>query len=320
MLRIVLLIAGVILLIIQHNIQPLSVQLQSILFFSGIVVLGIPHGAADLLVATRNSATQKKSFSPVRFFVNYLGRLIIFSAILWLFPFTGILLFLVFAAYHFGETDLYQFKTDGFSGKLFVISYGLVVLGVILLHHFEEVRPLLMQFNATVKHASFIDVIGLYRYRILSCIGVLFFASTFFYFLANRNTEQHQGQFLVQLAVIIFILFNLPMVPGFTFYFILWHSVLSLRNIIKYLRKDSLFSARLISKQLLLYSLCAIVGICLFGLAGFMFISTNTMMLYVFLSLAVLTAPHMEVMHDMYMSMRNNTTLITVILFTTLNF
>ncbi len=305
MIRIVLLIAGAILLIVQHYIQPLSVQLQSIIFLSGIVVLGIPHGAADLLVAIQNSASQKKSFSPVRFFVNYLGRLILFSAIFWFFPFTGNLLFVIFAAYHFGETDLYQFKTNTFSGKFFVISYGLVVLGVILLNHFEEVKPLFMQFNAGIKYESYINLIGQYRYTILSCIAVLFFASTFFYFSANSNTEQQQGQFLVQFAVILFILYNLPMILGFTFYFILWHSVLSLRNIIKYLRKDGLFSAKLILNQLAFYSMLAIAGIGLFGIAGFMFISNNTMMVYVFLGLAVLTAPHMEVMHDMYMSMRN---------------
>ena len=310
MIRIVLLIAGTLLLLVQHYIQPLSVQLQSIIFLSGIIVLGIPHGAADLLVATQNSAYQKKLFSPVRFFVNYLGRLILFSAILWFFPLTGNLLFIIFAAYHFGETDLYQFKTNTFSGKFFIICYGLVVLGVILLNHFEEVKPLFMQFDAGIKYESFINVIGLHRYTILSFTGVLFFSSAFFYFSANSNTEQQQGQFLVQFAVILFILYNLPMILGFTFYFILWHSVLSLRNIIKYLRKDGLFSATLISKQLALYSILAITGIGLFGIAGFMFTSNSAMMVYVFLGLAVLTAPHMEVMHDMYKSMRSKSTIL----------
>lgn len=310
MIRIALLIAGAILLMVQHYIQPLSVQLQFIIFLCGIVVLGIPHGAADLLVATQNSASQKKTFSPVWFFINYLGRLILFSAIFWFFPLTGNLLFIIFAAYHFGETDLYCFKTNTFSGKFFVISYGLVVLGVILLNHFEEVKPLFMQFNAGIKYESFINLIGLYRYTILSGIAVLFFASSFFYFSVNSNTEQQQGHFLVQLAVMLFILYHLPMILGFTFYFILWHSVLSLRNIITYLRKDGLFSATLISKQLALYSMLAIAGISLFGIAWFIFISNNAIVVYVFLGLAVLTAPHMEVMHNMYKSMRSKSTIL----------
>lgn len=310
MIRIVILIAGALLLMVQHYIQPLSVSLQFVIFFSGIVVLGIPHGAADLLVATQNSASQKKAFSPVWFFINYLGRLVLFAVILWVFPLIGNLLFIIFAAYHFGETDLYQFKTNTFSGKLFVISYGLLILGVILLNHFEEVKPLFMQFNAGIKYESFINFTGQYRYTILSAIGVFFFTSTFIYFSANSNSEQQQGQFIVQFAVILFILYNLPMILGFSFYFILWHSVISLRNIIQYLRKDGLFSATLITKQLSLYSILAMAGIGVFGIAGFMFISNNAMMVYIFLGLAVLTAPHMEVMHDMYKSIRNKSTVL----------
>lgn len=304
MIRILLLMAGAVLLFIQHYIYPLSVQLQVTSFLCGIILLGIPHGAADLLVATQNSTAQTKSFSPAKFFIKYLGRLILFATLFWFFPLAANLIFIVFAAYHFGETDLHQFKTNTLPGKSFVISYGLLVLGVILLNHFEEVKPLFMQFEAGIKYESFIDHIGLYRYTILSFIAVLFFSSAFFYFSVNNNNDQ-QGKFLVQFAVILFILYNLPMIVGFTFYFVLWHSVLSLRNIVKYLRKDGLFSTMVISKQLAFYSLLAIAGIGLFGLTGFMFISNNAMMVYVFLGLAVLTAPHMEVMHGMYSSMRD---------------
>ena len=96
------------------------------------------------------------------------------------------------------------------------------------------------------------------------------------------------------------------MVLGFTFYFILWHSVLSLRNITHYLSKDGLFSTKLIVKQIGLYSLLAMLGVILFGLTGSMFVSNNSMLVYVFLGLAVLTAPHMQIMQQMYKSIRNN--------------
>jgi hypothetical protein len=91
---------------------------------------------------------------------------------------------------------------------------------------------------------------------------------------------------------------------GFTFYFVLWHSVLSLKNIVSYLRQDNLFSFRLILKQIGFYSLLASVGVCMVGLGGFMFTNNNTMASYVFLGLAVLTAPHMQIMHIMYHNIR----------------
>jgi beta-carotene 15,15'-dioxygenase len=306
MTRVVLLITGFVLLVVQQYIQAVPVKVQVIVFLTGIILLGVPHGAADLLVAARNTESNKQTFSRIRFFINYLGRLLLFAAVLWFFPLVGNLLFIIFAAYHFGETDLCHFNTNSMVGKLFVISYGLVILAVILMHHFEEVKPLFASFDAGVQHAGFINWLDEYRYVILSFCGVLFFASTFFYFATSPPGQCGQGQFLVQFSLIVFILYNLPMMLGFTFYFIVWHSLLSLRNIIRYLRKDGLFSQGIIVRQVSLYSLLAMGGICLFGLTGFMFTDTNIMVVYIFLGLAVLTAPHMQIMHDMYRTIRYN--------------
>ena len=90
------------------------------------------------------------------------------------------------------------------------------------------------------------------------------------------------------------------MLLGFTFYFVLWHSLLSLKNIVFYLREKNKVSYQSITKQIILYSFLAIVGIGLFGLTGFMFINKNAVAGYIFLGLAVLTAPHMGIMYEMY--------------------
>ena len=305
MLRIVLLFSGCILLLFQQYILALSNSTQFILFLSGILLLGVPHGAADLLVATQTANSRKKLFSKLRFLTIYISRLFAFAAILWFFPLAGNLLFILFAAYHFGETDLYQFKTNTLAGKAFVVFYGLLILSVILLHHFEEVKPLLQLFSAGKENAVFINWIDANRYNVISVSGILFFTATFIYFLKNRDTVTNdKGQFLIRLAVILLILFNLPMLLGFTFYFVVWHSVLSLNNITTYLRKDNLNTQSSITKEIVFYSVLAIGGIALFGLTGFMFINSNAVVGYLFLGLAVLTAPHMQIMHDMYNSLR----------------
>jgi len=305
MLRFTLLVAGCILLLFQQYILPIDTGVQFIIFLCGILVLGVPHGAADLLVATKNAGNSEKKFSSVRFLVVYISRLFLFAVTLWFFPVAGNLLFILFAAYHFGETDLYQFKTNTFIGKLFVISYGLLILCVILLHHFEEVKPLFQMFKSGEENAALINWLDLHRYNIISVSGILFFTTTFVYFLRNNNTDsKDKGEFLIRFAVILLILFNLPMLLGFTFYFVVWHSVLSLNNIIIYLRKNSFYTKNNITRQIVLYSILAIGGIGLFGLTGFMFVSSNAIVGYLFLGLAVLTAPHMQIMHDMYNSLR----------------
>ena len=185
MMRIVLLIVGALLLLFQQYIIPVSTNTQFVIFLSGIILLGVPHGAADLLVANRTANVEKKAFSKLRFLVIYISRLFLFAAILWFFPVAGNLLFILFAAYHFGETDLHQFKTNTLTGKLFVISYGLVILSVILLHHFEEVKPIYKLFEAGKENEILINWIDVNRYYILSATGILFFTSTFVYFLQN---------------------------------------------------------------------------------------------------------------------------------------
>ena len=305
MLRIVLLLSGCVLLLFQQYILPFNNGTQFIIFLSGILLLGVPHGAADLLVATQNANSSKKLFSKFRFLTVYISRLFAFAAVLWFFPLAGNLLFILFAAYHFGETDLYQFNTNTISGKAFVIFYGLLILAIILLHHFEEVKPLFQLFNAGKQNTLFINWLDVNRYNVISVSGVLFFTATFIYFLQNSNTGTNdKGQFLIRFAVILLILFNLPMLLGFTFYFVVWHSVLSLNNITAYLRKTNSNTQNSITRQIILYSVLAIGGIALFGLTGFMFINSNAMVGYLFLGLAVLTAPHMQIMHDMYNSIR----------------
>lgn len=305
MIRIVLLITGCLLLIFQQYLVSINTSSQFIIFLIGILLLGVPHGAADLLVANRNADAGKKVFSRIWFLAIYISRLFLFAAILWFFPVIGILLFIFFAAYHFGETDLYKFKTNTLLGKLFVISYGLVILAVILLQHFEEVKPVFQLFEAGKKNELLINWIDINRYYILSVTGILFFITTFIYFLRNGNNDiTEKGQFLIHFAVILFILFNLPMLLGFTFYFVVWHSVISLNNIVMYLRNNNTYPLNVIFRQILMYSALAITGIGLFGLTGFMFISSNAVAGYIFLGLAVLTAPHMQIMHDMYNSIR----------------
>ena len=308
MLRIVLLLFGCLLLLVQQFVYPLSTNLQFIIFIIGILLLGVPHGAADLLVATQNADGGKRAFSKIRFLSVYMGRLLLFAATLWFFPVVGNILFIFFAAYHFGETDLYQFKTDTLTGKLFVISYGLVILSVILLHHFEDVIPLLLQFESGRENISLINWIDIHRYHILSVSGMLFFTIAFIYFLRNNHPGNNEsGFFLIRFGIILFILFNLPMLLGFTFYFVVWHSFLSLHNIVSYLRNKSRFDKITIAKQILFYSGLAIAGIVVIG-SGFMFMSTSATMGYLFLSLAVLTAPHMQIMHEMYYRIRTGLT------------
>jgi Brp/Blh family beta-carotene 15,15'-monooxygenase len=301
MIKSILLLLGFLLLLAVENFDFISENTQFAVFILSIVLLGIPHGAADLLVATKNAVETNQTFSKNKFLFVYVGRLLLFGTILILAPVAGSILFIMFSAYHFGETDLHEFKTNTLLGKIFVISYGLLILGIILLPHFEEVLPIIELFSATKNYKEIILWISVNRFLILSIITFIFFLSTFVYFLKNNRLEKRgAGEFLVRFAGLAFILFNLPLLLGFTFYFVCWHSFISLSNIVKYLRVDKSVSYVSIAKQILMYSSIAILGVVLSGLAGFMFLNYNSIAGYTFVGLAVLTAPHLEIMYNMY--------------------
>ena len=178
MLQIVLLLTGLILLLLQHYLQPFSSAHQLFIFLAGIIFLGVPHGAADLLVAMQNAGTGKKTFSKLSFFKSYLGRLILFAAALWLFPMFGIILFIFFAAYHFGETDLHHCKTETLPGKMLVTSYGLVILSVMLLVNVDEVKPILQILQPGLEQSRIFIILESQRIILIAFSGVIFLIST----------------------------------------------------------------------------------------------------------------------------------------------
>jgi len=301
--RIILLTIGIALLLLQQFVNPFSTQLQFNLFISGIILLGIPHGAADMLVATEN-APDKKSFSAKSFHLNYVARLAAFALLFWLFPVATNLLFIGIAAFHFGETDLIRFNSTKLSGKFFVTAYGILILFVIILPHFETLKPLCALFTSGKKNEGFIAFIYDNRYTILMVSAAIFLVISIWYILTNAIKFNELCKFFAEYATLLFVLYHLPMILGFTFYFVMWHSVFSLKNIFRYLSKDGLISSVTIAKKISFYSLLSFVGFIIFGSAGFLFLGNNELIAYVFLFLAVLTAPHMQVMHNMYKNIK----------------
>ncbi len=300
----IILVIGLLIVFFQQFIFPIPLRSQFIIFMIGIIILGIPHGAADLLVATNNNEIRNKAFSKIKFLSLYVFRLTIFALALYFLPLIGNIMFIFFAAYHFGETDLYKFKTDALIGKLLVISYGLLILCMILLSHFDEVKLLLLQYESGHKYLQFIKSIDR-NHSVIILFSFCFFIITLYYYLSLFKTQTKIIRLVfVKLIFILFIIYNLPMLLGFTFYFVVWHSILSIIRIVGYLKQKSINTTSIIAKQISLYSLLAIVGLGIFGYSSFIFLNVSSLIVYIFGGLAVLTAPHMQVMHEMYISLR----------------
>lgn len=298
-----LLFVGLSLLVIQHYFKIFPGQLQFILFVAGIILLGVPHGAADLLVATQNKFYRRKSFSVSKFFISYLGRLALSAIILYFFPLTGIAVFILLASYHFGQTDLEKLPSDRYSKHLFTIAYGLLILSTILLQHFDEVKPLYHLFYSVDKIPFILNFIDFNRSALQIVILVFCISTVLFYIINNIAQLKQIFPVVMQLIVLVIIIYSLPMLLGFTFYFIMWHSLSSLTNIVAYLSSSGTYTISEITKQIIIYSLLAMGGIVIGGFAGYLLIDDKSIIIYTLLGLAVLTTPHMQVMNEMYIAL-----------------
>ncbi len=300
MIKLILLLAGLSLFIVHHFGGQVSGNIQLISLMAGVVLLGIPHGAADLLVATKNEVEKNKHFSKRSFHINYMSRMVLFGLLLWVLPMVGIVLFILFAAYHFGETDINKYKENSLLGKIYVTSYGIVILAVMLLSHARQLLPMSGIFHSLDNQELLINSIERYRLFIFLAIILTFLILTGFYFHYIQATIKSGVLMIGQLFILLFILYNLPPLLGFVFYFVGWHSVLSLKYIVEYLSKDGLTTGKRIAHQIIFYSLLAIGGMIVFAAAGLFFFHKSAPTFYIFLGLAVLTAPHMHIMQDMY--------------------
>jgi lycopene beta-cyclase len=130
--------------------------LDSALFMWGAVgvlgllflVIGIPHGALD-------GFDLRRRMSMGQFIFKYL-IMMFFIAILWLVvPIVGLAVFLLFSAWHFGQTDFEEWGLSRASGAF---VWGVNVLALMLMPHLNDVaavlRPIGFDIPELWLHAS----------------------------------------------------------------------------------------------------------------------------------------------------------------------
>jgi Brp/Blh family beta-carotene 15,15'-monooxygenase len=306
LLKNLILFAGLLLMLLNANLYEFSEQLQLKVFIVGIIIFGIPHGGADRLVASKNLSYQNKQFSKFRFNLVYLGNVGLISLLLICFPVLGFTLFLFLSAYHFGESDLHALSGQKVLGKIVTFNYGVLILGVIFLPEFKQVQAGIESLHSNPGSLKFLGWITAHRLEILTSVAILFILNSFIYFYYNRSVFKASYVQLLQNTVLILILYKLPLLLSFSFYFLFWHSMFSLKNILRYLLKDNTGHAAMVYKEIAINSGIATAGIVLFGLLGYNYSQNQNLIVYAVSGLAVLTASHMQIMHQMYQNLRSS--------------
>lgn len=269
-----------------------SVENQVFMGFAFILTFGILHGANDLLIL-QNLITEKLaiSFSKMLFYyvlVVFLGGFLFFVV-----PSLILIFFILISGFHFGEQQLDYLDSKIQTKTLLLIrtSYGLVVLFLLFAVHPKEVQLIIGEItshNFPIHYIKF----GLILVLIVFVISLL-------YLYFKTDTSKYKIMLEIFYLVVFAIIFRVSsLIWGFAIYFIVWHSIPSLIDQIKFLYGDlSKTNSIKYLKSAMPYWIISITGLSLFY---FIFKDIKLFNSLFFSFLAAITFPHVLVILKMF--------------------
>ncbi|WP_084273502.1 Brp/Blh family beta-carotene 15,15'-dioxygenase [Maribacter antarcticus] len=266
--------------------------IENMLAYLLILTFGILHGANDIKLLQK---ANKKINTKKGFFITliYYTLFVLGSGLLFLFiPTVALAAFVLFSGYHFGEQHwVSKIKVPSVLNSIFLSTYGIFILFLIFSAHAIEVSLVIEQI------CGFNIPINFYSYGVLSTgiITCLFGAISY----AKKKIKFNVVKQLFFILVLTIVFYSSSLLLAFAIYFILWHSLPSMVDQIKYLYGAVTISN--IKKYVVssfTYWLISVLGM------GIMLIlfkdNLSTSLAFFFSFLAAITFPHVLVINRLY--------------------
>ena len=273
----------------------LPVIYQDILGFILILSIGVIHGANDLLIIKKY--TRKNSLkSQISYFLYYLGLVFLGFIFFYLFPSIALLSFVLVSIYHFGEQhwEVNTSNADFINTKRIypIILHGLVFFVIVFMNNIDIVNDVLLSFNTISLDYTYL--------RILLIVLFLIYMSLLLLYKSIRGYFVDEFIFFILLFLLTL---NSSLIFGFSIYFIFFHSVLSIKDQVKYIYGDD--NSQYIKKYLI-SALPYFILALLFLIGSYLFIDFESLDILpiMFTFLAAITFPHVIVIEKMYSSMK----------------
>jgi Brp/Blh family beta-carotene 15,15'-monooxygenase len=270
----------------------LSTKIQIMLGFFLIFTFGILHGANDLLLI-QNIKTVKQSNSWFKILGYYVIVVLTGALLFYTIPQVALLLFILVSAYHFGEQqwqDVLEALTKWFQ-MAFQFLYGFIILQLLFVFHSDEVQSIIVNI-------ANINIPSQYFVLLLQISSISFIVlSAYLYWKSEKIRKKLLLEFFY--LVLFAILFkSSSLIWGFAIYFVLWHSIPSIIDQIKFLNGS--FSLKYFidyCKAAGIYWLISIIGI---TLIYYMCKEEQLFNALFFSFLAAITFPHAVVITNMF--------------------
>jgi Brp/Blh family beta-carotene 15,15'-monooxygenase len=257
-----------------------------------IFTFGILHGANDLKLMSHSGNARSDS---KQFFLTFLYYVLFVLGCALLFYFLAsfaLLFFILFSAYHFGEQHWSHTlrKTIGMNG-VFYTSYGLLLLLLLFTSHSAEVSDIIEEITGISVHKEF------YRYALW--LSILTTSILYGIIQKSKVLTWFTLKEFFYLCLFLLVFSTASLLWSFAIYFILWHSLPSMLDQIRYLYGD--YSKEHMLRYVLSSSLYWIVSITALAFLFLFFKKTDQTFLALFFSfLAALTFPHVLVITKLY--------------------
>ena len=273
----------------------LPVIYQDILGFILILSIGVIHGANDLLIIKKY--TRKNSLkSQISYFLYYLGLVFLGFIFFYLFPSIALFSFVLVSIYHFGEQhwEVNTSNADFINIKRIypIILHGLVFFVIVFMNNIDIVNDVLLSFNTISLDYTYL--------RILFIVLFLIYMSLL---LLSKSIRGYFVDEFIFFILLFLLTLNSSLIFGFSIYFIFFHSVLSIKDQVKYIYGDD--NSQYIKKYLI-SALPYFILALLFLIGSYLFIDFESLDILpiMFTFLAAITFPHVIVIEKMYSSMK----------------
>jgi len=257
-----------------------------------ILSFGILHGANDIVIIS-NTFNRLKNKSLVFLISFYLTFVVSFAFFFTFLPDIALLFFIILSAYHFGEQHWNEIllNTNRLLNSIFFLIYGSLIFSLIFYFHQGEVEKIVGDIVGYSINLNFLD-----NLLIITGAGIVVISTYYFRTVALFKTQLAEQMLYLLVLAIIFRVSDL--IWSFAIYFVLWHSLPSLNDQIKYIYGDVNKSNILhYFKKSFWYWLASIIGL---GLLFWFFRDAKIFEALLFSFIAAITFPHVMVITKMF--------------------
>lgn len=264
-------------------------QIKTSIGLLGILSIGLIHGSNDIFLI-KNIQRQQ---SILKYIFYYSLFIISFAVAFYLIPIVSLPVFILASAYHFGEQHWQKafLKAPNYIKQLFFICYGNLVIGMILYFNQVESTTIIENLSGFVVNES------IYLFNIL----VSLILTSISFILCAKKIKSKAST--IVLNIFYLFLFTATfyvsgLIWSFALYFVLWHSLPSLKDQIDFSFGSFNFQNLLMYlKQSFVYWLISIIGLIVFY---FLLKDTKYILSILFAFIASVTIPHVFVVKKMF--------------------